>query len=317
MTSLTTEPDALAAYPADALPMNAKAAKTVAEATGGKPSVMEPKFDGWRLIVHRAADGVRIFSRTGKRYDGRLPEIEAEVAERFPAGTWLDAEAVAIRVEGAKVYNDWGVAQSVLSSGRSGAAQRSKVTLMVFDLLAHGGIDARSLTFERRRYLLDKIFAEGGWSRVALTAQLEATEANHDLLVAQGFEGSMVKRLDATYASGARGWQQRKLKATATIDAVVMGFQAGRNGFSGMVGAVIFGQHDADGRLVERGRCSGMTMAVREDMTADPDAWLGSVIEIAHMGVNVGESESGRFRHPQYKRRRADKRADQVTVHDA
>jgi ATP-dependent DNA ligase len=108
-----------------------------------------------------------------------------------------------------------------------------------------------------------------------------------------------------------------RLKPQTTIDAVIMGFKPGENGFSGLVGAVVFGQYDENGTLVERGRCSGMDMRTRIDMTQNFESkWMGAVVEIAHMGVSIGEGESGRFRHPQFKRRRTDKALHEVVIHD-
>lgn len=286
---------------AQGLAQNLKAAKTVAEAVAGHPSVLEGKLDGWRLLAHVHEDGVDVFSRTAKCYTGRLAAIEQELADNFPAGTWIDGEAVAIRVEGTAIYNDWGVAQSALSSGKA-THHADKITFMVFDLLAHGGLDIRALPFIERREALETIFDATNMERVQLNAQFRATEENHAALIAQGFEGSVVKHMDAAYASGQRGRGQFKLKATDERDVIVTGFKAGDGGFTGMVGAVTFGQM-VDGEIVERGRCSGMNMATRENMTKNPAHWLGTVIEIRHMGV----MESGTFRHPQFRRPRPDK----------
>lgn len=308
MSTLTIQP---APTSAEGLAQNAQAAKTVAEAAGDL--IAEPKLDGWRMLAQVTDNGVRMFSRTAKEYTGRLPAVEAELAALFPAGTWLDGEAVAIRVEDGRVFNDWGVAQSALSSSTGkGAAHADKITFMAFDLLAHGGIDARPLPFRSRRALLEEALRDEPLQRVQLNAQLPATDETHAALIAAGFEGTVVKNLDAAYASGQRGKGWWKLKATHTIDAVVMGYKDGKDGFAGMVGAVEFGQF-VDGVLVSRGFCSGMDMRTRLAITKDQPGWVGAVIEVAHMGA----MPSGGLRHPQFKRRRTDKLATDCTFHDA
>ena len=277
---MTTLAPPAAPTSAQGLAQNLKPARTVKEAAAGKPAVLEPKLDGWRLLAHVHEDGVDVFSRTAKSYSGRLAAIEQELADNFPAGTWIDGEAVAIRVEGTAIYNDWGVAQSALSSGKA-THHADKITFMVFDLLAHGGLDIRALPFIERREALETIFDATNMERVQLNAQFRATEENHAALIAQGFEGSVVKHMDAAYASGQRGRGQFKLKATATIDTVIIVFKEGENGFAGLIGAVEFGQVK-DGEMVSRGFCSGMDMRTREKISGDRDGWLGKVIEVQH-----------------------------------
>jgi bifunctional non-homologous end joining protein LigD len=273
---------------------------------------MEPKLDGWRIIANVYENGVHFYSRSGNAYDGKLPKVEAELLANFPPGTWLDGEAVAIRVENGKIINDWGVAQSVLSK-LGGHAAADKITYMVFDLIAHRGIDARPLELVDRRVLLERIFEGEDFEAVQLAPIREAQPETHDAFVAAGYEGTIVKQANRPYASGKRegaGWT--KIKPSTTIDAVVMGFKPGENGFAGMVGAVIFGQYDDAGNLVERGRCSGMDMRTRESMTKNPDKWLDTVIEVAHMGV----MKDG-LRHPQFRRHRLDRKPESVLIHDA
>lgn len=268
--------------------------------------VMEPKLDGWRLIAHVRESDVCFYSRSGKTYNGKLPMVEAELLEHFPADTWLDGEAVAITVAAdGKVINEWSKAQSVLTTaGAHGAAD--KITYMVFDLIAHRGIDARPLAFQNRRKLMEKAISGKGMTHVMLVPQFEATAERHTALVAIGFEGSMLKRLDAKYASGRRGHGLAKWKAVQTADAVVIGFQPGKSSFAGMVGAIRFGQVAEDGMLRERGKCSGMDMQTRMDMTNNPEKWMGRVIEVSYNG-KVGAG----LRHPQFQRVREDKSAEQ------
>jgi len=124
------------------LAMNSKTAASVAEATI-RESALEPKYDGIRLLVHVTETGVKMYARSGNSKTGKLPAIDAELRMNFPAGTWLDAEAVAFNEDGTQ---DWGGAQSVLGSGTTRAALLSgKIRLVVFDLLAHGGLDARKI----------------------------------------------------------------------------------------------------------------------------------------------------------------------------
>lgn len=273
--------------------------------------VGEPKMDGWRILAHVAEDGVHLYTRTGNSKDGSLPIIEAELGEQMPVGTWLDGEAVAMTIKDGQVTHDWGTVQSVLGSGTAkAAAQSEKITYVIFDLISHGGIDARSLPYGKRRTLLEKLFDKVSLSeRIQLSAQVQPTTANTDALLAQGFEGMVIKRLNAPYASGKRGAGWTKIKPSDNLDCIVTGFKDGENGFTGMVGAVVFSAYK-DGTLTEIGRCSGMDMKTRLDMTKNPENWLGKVIEVAHMG----QMPTGGYRHPQFVKRREDKPASECVA---
>lgn len=272
--------------------------KTASIPTSGN-WIIEPKFDGWRILAEVHEDGVHFYTRSGLTYDGRLPLVEKELLQHFPAGTWLDGEAVAISYVDGKVRNEWGIAQSVLTKVGPHAAA-DKITYMLFDLIAHRGIDARTLPFRKRRELLERAYTDKGMVAVQLSTQLPATQESHAALVKVGFEGSVAKNLDAPYASGRRGHGLLKWKAVESADVVVIGFEAGRD-----VGTVVFGQL-RDGELVERGRCKRKPSVIP---TPDLMAWMGKVIEIEHNGV----MPSGAYRHPRLTRVRDDKPAEACT----
>lgn len=295
---------------------------TAASAAAGHPSVLEPKYDGWRTVWKVDESGkARFFTRSGQELTGAWPAAEAEIARALKPGSVIDGEAVGFVTTPAGVsVPKWGVAQSVLGSGTAKAALRSgALTLVVFDLIASAGIDARPLPFEKRREVMEKLFAEADFAPcVRLAPQLDPTDLNYEALVGAGYEGAVVKWLDAPYRSGGRGQGWWRLKATATVDVVVTGYKPGENGFAGLVGAIEFGQHDENGVLIPRGRCSGMDFATRVAVTKNQDAYLGKVFEMRHMGLmDPGKDYPlGAFRHPQWKRWRQDRSPESVVVHD-
>jgi ATP-dependent DNA ligase len=294
--------------------MNAEAVKDVASVIGSDGCVCETKLDGIRLLAWVTADGVRTFTRSGKEQTGKLPAVEAELARNLPADTWLDGEIVALRIRAdGSVEHHWGGAQSVMGSNVDRAARGSgALTYSVFDVMSIGGTDARSLPLSSRRNLLEQAFAQGDYEAVVLTPQMEATDENVAAVIALGFEGCMIKRLSSPYLSGKRCSAWLKIKATDTVDAVVMGYQPGEGKYHGQLGALLLGQYDASGVLVQIAKASGMTDAVRAEMSADPERFIGSVVEFAFMG----KMPTGGYRHPQFKRLRdpADKPAAECVI---
>jgi ATP-dependent DNA ligase len=301
-TAAPTKPHGLA--------QNAKPVSTVKEAVGSHDAVMEAKLDGWRLLIHVTDDGtVEVYSRSGNRYTGKLPHIEAVIAEHFPAGTWLDGEAVAITLTAdGRVIDDWGKAQTALTKNVALRSTREQISYHVFDLIAYDGGDFRRLPFRERRAALEVLFPAGGFGPVQLTPQLEPTQAGYDALVKTGYEGAMVKHLDACYASGARGAGWFKLKAEHTVDCFIIGFKDSETR-AGCVGSAIIAQCDDDGNIVERGHSSGMDDPTREAMTADRAGWIGTVVEIKFNKLMKPSKARphGAFRHPDIVRVRYDK----------
>lgn len=288
----------------DKLAMNSHPAESVADATR-EPAVLEPKYDGIRLLVNVRDDGVFLYARSGKQKTGKLPAVEAELAT-LPAGTWLDGEAVAFNEDGTQ---NWGGAQSVLGSTVSRARLISGgIRFVIFDILAYDNMDARSLPFRQRRELLELIFDEP-YTFLQLSVQQPATDESHELNLELGYEGSMVKHLEAPYQSGRRSRRSLKLKATDTVDAVITGFKPAMSDSwiakSGLIGAIEF-KHYENGVEVA-GRCSGMTVQERELITANQKHLVGGVIEVSYMTRMPG----GKLRHPQFKRLRNDKTAEE------
>lgn len=269
--------------------------------------VGELKWDGWRLLVHRADHGMEMWSRNGKRYEHLLPTLSKRLEERLVPGTWLDCEAVSMTVEDGRITTSSAKVQRVLGRSDKTSAE-ADITLVAFDLLAHDGIDARSLPFNSRRSLLEQLLKheiEG----VIISPQVEIGDESFQAALAQGFEGIMMKERKRRYASGARGHGLVKLKPELEADVVCMGFSEGKSGFAGYVGAMIFGAWGENG-LERLGQCSGMDMKTRQHMTEHPEDYIGQAVEITYLSRHP----TGGFRSPQFKRLRADKGAEDCTM---
>jgi ATP-dependent DNA ligase len=297
-------------------------AKTINRIPLGDEYVLEPKYDGARIVAEiwekDGESGVTFWTRTGKAHPGdHVPLVAESLIKLFPADTWIDGELVKFTDNASEYRNDWGAVQSVLGS-TSPSFMGKLLDYVVFDLLAMSDHDARSLPLRDRRELLKKAIIGKDSDPVALSVQVGPAfetvqlQGYHDILVEKGWEGSMIKDLTQPYHSGKRGYGWYKFKATSDIDAVIMGFEDGKNDFEGLVGAIIFGQYDDQGTLIERGKCSGFDMALRKDMTEHPEKYLKSVITVKHMGI----TKHGNFRHPQFDRLRPDKPRKDVTIHN-
>jgi bifunctional non-homologous end joining protein LigD len=162
--------------------------------------VIEPKFDGWRVIV--AIDGeVRVWTRRGHDLTARLPEL-APLADLLDTPVVLDGELVAGQTRASDFY---------VVLGRVGTRNRtSPLTFVAFDVLAFDGpvIDQ---PHRHRRALLDDLALNGdAW---CTTPQLQGRVV--DVLAAcpeHDVEGIVAKRVDSAYRPGERSSDWLKLK---------------------------------------------------------------------------------------------------------
>jgi ATP-dependent DNA ligase len=112
--------------------------------------VLEPKFDGWRVIV--AVDGdVRVWTRRGHDLTERLPELAA-LADAIDAPAVLDGELVAGQGRASDFY---GVLPRVAARNR-----RLPLTFVAFDVLAYD-VPVIDQPYARRRALLDGLALNG------------------------------------------------------------------------------------------------------------------------------------------------------------
>jgi ATP-dependent DNA ligase len=203
------------------------------------------------------------------------------------------------------------VEDAVRIHGRRGIDYTRKLGLQAEALASYDGIDCRMLTLVERRAFLERVFEEHDFGEaVILTPQMESSEANYTALVAAGFEGAMVKRLDSRYVAGARGRGWGRLKHTITEDYVVVGWEPGKDSFAGMFGALRLAQY-VDGELVERCKVgTGWKIPERRALSADCAALIGRVVEVkTYAGVNQ--------RSPVFLRWREDKAAEDCRVEEA
>jgi bifunctional non-homologous end joining protein LigD len=95
-----------------------------------KDWIHEIKYDGYRLIVHRDGDRVRLITKGGYDWSKRFPWIVESALKNRQKQFVIDGEAVILGVDG---YSDF----NALHSGR----HNEEVQLYAFDCLALDGDD--------------------------------------------------------------------------------------------------------------------------------------------------------------------------------
>jgi bifunctional non-homologous end joining protein LigD len=187
------------------------------------------------MEAHVTSTGVSWFSRNGKDWSGRFPEMDAELMEIGPCV--LDGEMCALDDHG---HPDFSQLRSTLGYRQRGTIT-GKLTFYAFDLLAHGREDFRGYALSVRKQRLSELI-ENDADHIRLVEPIQG-EGARLLQAACGLEleGIVSKRLDAPYKSGQRNDQWLKSKCRPSQEVVVGGWESRGASFKSLLAGVYEG----------------------------------------------------------------------------
>lgn len=232
--------------------------------------VLEPKWDGYRMVASIGSGTARCWTRHGTRLTAGVAEILEDLGE-LPDDSVLDGELVAL-APGADGRPGQDFNQL---SGAVFGRHPTPLCFVIFDAPHLAGEQLTARPWHERRAALE---ATVNLSRaVSLIDVLAATPKVHEGLLQLGFEGSVLKRRDGTYRPGQRSSTWRKLKTRSTTTAVIE--VAARDRTSGVVERIGCRAADDPHRMTWAVVWSA---AHRRDLTDDPAAAAGRAGEITY-----------------------------------
>jgi DNA ligase 1 len=232
------------------VPMLAQTAADAGEALrelGGVAVAFEWKLDGARIQVHKAAEQVRIYTRSLNEITDALPEV-VELVRGLPADELiLDGEAIALDAAGRP--RPFQVTMRRFGRRLSVEALRGEIALRAFffDCLRLGPRTLTQLpTQERFEALCQSVPSEARVPRL-ISASEPAAQAFYQAALEAGHEGLMAKALDAPYEAGNRGASWLKIKRAHTLDLVVLAAEWGHGRRRGWLSNLHLGARAASG----------------------------------------------------------------------
>ena len=272
--------------------------------------VFEEKYDGIRLIAHRAGDHVRLLSRNDIDRTASFPEVALAVQALPDGDIVLDGEVFA--------YDRRRVSRFEL------LPQRARPTYAAFDLLQ---LDGRSLLrrpLRERRELLETLLRRRPAPlQVSRRLPRDGKQA-YAIARERGWEGIIAKDEESRYEPGARSRSWLKVKIRKESEFVIGGFTA-PSGARTHLGALLVGLFDGK-RLRYAGKVgtgfSGETLRMLarrfaklriDDPPFDPAPRIRSATWLRpELVAQVAYAEwtgDGKLRHPVFLALRDDKRA--------
>jgi DNA ligase-1 len=286
---------------------------------------VEPKYDGFRLQLHRDGNRVRLFSRRLEDVSGMFPELTAGARRQLRARRAIvDGEAVVYDPRTGRFLPFQETISRKRKHGITEAAKGKPLRLFAFDLLSADGQNYLPRPQEERYRRLGALVRGTRRDAVVVTEAITTDRPTRlgtyfELMVRRGLEGIVAKRPDAPYRAGARGFDWVKLKAAYqshlrdTVDLVLLGYLRGRGKRAALgIGSLLAGVYDPDhdrfrtvakigSGLSEkdwkalRRRLDGLAVAARPrrvDATIAPDRWVEPRLVVEVLADEITRSPS-------------------------
>lgn len=247
------------------LPMEAE---TADELPVGPQWEYEPKWDGFRCLAFRDGEQIELQSKSGKPLTRYFPELVSALGELSASRFVLDGEII-VPLNGSLSFDELLQRIHPAESRIRKLAHQHPAMLIVFDLL----VDERGQPLVDRDLAARRLKLEAfALKYLAGNESIRLCPASSDLQTARewfrrigtGLDGIIAKRRDIPYQSGERGGML-KIKHVRTADCVVGGFRYATK--ERLVGSLLLGLYDDEGRLNHVGFTSGIKAAEKTALT--------------------------------------------------
>jgi bifunctional non-homologous end joining protein LigD len=228
------------------------AAQPVTELPDGPDWLYEVKWDGFRALVLKDGEEVRVLSRNDKSLADDFAVIAERAAKLSASSVILDGEIVALDENGRPSFQ--------ILQQRNGSGVPANIEYYAFDLLHLEGEDLRSSSLEERRRRLKRVLEGSGFR---LSPELPGTAAEVVTAVSElALEGVVAKRRTSLYRAGERPDDWRKLRFTHQQEFVIGGYRPGMKPFE----SVLVGFYEG-GRLLYASKVrAGFTPETRREV---------------------------------------------------
>jgi bifunctional non-homologous end joining protein LigD len=236
--------------PAFVTPMAAQPVKVLPQ---GANWLYEPKLDGYRALLLKDGNRIRILSRNDKDLTHMYPTVAA-------AGLRLKAEQAVVDGEIVALAKDGRPSFQALQHRSSHA--RHTIVFYAFDLLQLDGRDLMNEPLSERRARMPKVIGEDVTLRLSRDLP-GSVAAIVQALRAAGIEGVIAKRKDSTYRPGERSGDWVKLKLERQQEFVIGGYRP-----DGSVGldALLVGYYDGESLLFSGRVRAGLLAHARREL---------------------------------------------------
>ena len=278
--------------------------------------IVQPKLDGVRCltVVDYENKTVTQYSRNGIVFENfsHITEYLSQFIEEFGRSFVIDGEVVSTSFQAL-----------MRQARRKEGVDAGDARLAVFDIIPLVEFKQGRSTLGQRRRLnflknFENIFRDSGfidmldWREFdldVLTDEIEYQDYVREL-VDQGYEGAMIKDVDAPYVCK-RDSAWMKSKPFIEVSLSVTGYEEGTGRNEGRLGAIICEGED-DGKTICVNCGSGFSDSDRDELWAGRDSLVGQVVEVRADAITQNQDGSYSLRFPRFKTFRGFKKGEKI-----
>ncbi len=242
--------------------MLAEKVKTIKEGfeAVGKPAAVEYKYDGFRFIIHKKGNEIKLFTRRLENVTDQFPEVADYIRKYVKAeSAILDSEAVGFDKKTKEYKPFQSISQRIKRKYDIEKLQNElPIEVNVFDILYYNGKSLLNEPFRKRTELVKKIISDHPYkiihSKQIITDDEKKAEEFYKQALKNNQEGVMMKNLDSPYSSGRKVGNMVKIKPEERdLDLVITGGEYGTGKRSGWISSFILSCRSGD-KLLEIGK---------------------------------------------------------------
>jgi ATP-dependent DNA ligase len=242
-------------------PVRAVPARSLPE-PGRTAVAYEMKWDGFRAVVWRTGEGLRIQSRRGADLTRYFPDLVGPLTAALPPRSVVDGEVLVWDTGRGRC--NFSLLQRRLTAGRrlADVVRQHPAHFVAFDLLRDGrGVELLHQPLAVRRTKLERLL-RGAPPQLAVCPQTDDPDVANSWLSdlgVTGVEGVVVKPVTGRYSPGGAGWT--KVRTRVTADYVI----GGVTGTLTWPVSLLLGRFDHHGVL----RYAGQTHPIKADQRSE------------------------------------------------
>jgi len=271
---------------------------------------LEVKLDGVRVLAVVDGSSISLFSRNGKEFEN-FPQIAEAILENRKAFQYGRGTGGRFVLDGEIVGETF---QKLMKQAhRKSDAVTDGMVYHIFDIIPLDALKEGHCNLQQYKRIewiesARDTLMETPCLRVMNGIEVDLdTSEGHDVMrrfaedsVAQGFEGIMIKSMDAPYECKRSDFWM-KWKPTITVDLNIVGFEEGTGRNLGRLGAIICEGVDND-RNIRVNVGSGLSDSDRDEYWTARDELLGCVVEVQADAVTQNQDGSYSLRFPRFLR---------------
>lgn len=261
--------------------------------TFGDEVLLQFKYDGFRVQIHKNGGDVRIFTRRLEDVTTQFPDIVSAAKQAITADVAIvDAEAIGIDPETGEYKPFQHISQRIRRKhGIAAMAQELPVDVRCFDIMLKEDQELLKTPLRERHAILQKTLKKKerfGVAHTLITQEAQKAQAFYDQALAKREEGIFAKHLDSAYQPGVRVGNWMKIKHTMEpLDLVITGAEWGEGKRSGWLTSFTVACQDESGELLGTGKvATGLKELEKEGF---------SFKEITELLTPLIEYQEGRF----------------------